>query len=40
MLAKLFIVQVLLKTATGKTQRKVLSQQAAEGRLASSTNEL
>ena len=35
--AKIIFVQELPKTATGKTQRKVLSQQAAEDKLASST---
>ena len=31
--AKVFIVQELPKTATGKTQRQVLSQQVADGKL-------
>ncbi len=35
--SKIFFVQGLPKNATGKTQRKVLSQQAAEGKLASSS---
>ena len=35
--AKVFIVQELPKTTTGKTRREVLSKQAAEGTLASST---
>ena len=35
--SKIFFVQELPKNATGKTQRKILSQQAAEGKLASST---
>lgn len=32
--AKVFIVQELPKTATGKTQRQLLSQQVADGKLA------
>ena len=35
--AKIFLVQELPKTATGKTQRQLLSQQVAEGSLTSST---
>ena len=35
--AKIFLVQELPKTATGKTQRQLLSQQAVDGQLASST---
>ena len=35
--AKIFLVQELPKTATGKTQRQLLSQQAVDGKLASST---
>lgn len=31
--AKIFLVQELPKTATGKTQRQLLSQQAADGKL-------
>lgn len=35
--AKIFLMQELPKTATGKTQRQLLSQQVADGQLASST---
>ena len=33
--AKIFVMQEIPKTATGKTQRQLLSQQAADGKLAS-----